>query len=183
MLSVGSVATPSNSNLSSEGLLDWAHWGLTSASSYNHKSGVTPLISNFTVIGSGPVQNYTNNPNTYSWTGGTPTASINSTTNAVYITGPNNGFQITLPAGTTQRILKVYVGLWSAGGKFEAALSDNSAPGYVDTSLVNSTGTINRVYTLNYNAASAGQTITIKWTVNQTFNAWSNVTLQAATCQ
>jgi hypothetical protein len=34
---------------------------------------------------------------------------------------------------------------------------------------------------LNYQAASGGQTLTVKWTVNQTFNNWSNVTLQAAT--
>ena len=54
-------------------------------------------------------------------------------------------------------------------------------PVFTDTSLTNSSGTTNRVYTLNYKAASAGQTLTVKWTVNATFNAWSNVTLQAAT--
>jgi hypothetical protein len=77
----------------------------------------------------------------------------------------------------------MYVGLWAAGGRLEASLSDGSAPVFLDTSLLNSSATTNAVYTLNYKAASAGQTLTIKWTVNTIFNAWSNVTLQGATLQ
>jgi hypothetical protein len=34
---------------------------------------------------------------------------------------------------------------------------------------------------LNYRAGSNGQTLTIKWTINATFNTYGNVTLQAAT--
>ena len=95
--------------------------------------------------------------------------------------GLNNGFQITAPADTTPRILRVYVGVSQAGGRFEASLSDGSAPNYLDISLVNATSTTNAFYTLAYNAASAGQTVTIKWTANQSFNQFGNVTLQAAT--
>ncbi|MCE7963625.1 MAG: hypothetical protein DYH05_14205, partial [Acidobacteria bacterium ACB1] len=42
-------------------------------------------------------------------------------------------------------------------------------------------GTTNAVYTLNYQAGSPGQTLTVKWYVNAIFNQWSNVTLQGAT--
>ena len=75
----------------------------------------------------------------------------------------------------------MYVGLWASGGRFEASLSDGSAPVYIDTSLSSSNTTSNAVYTLNFKAGSTGQTLTIKWTVNTIFNAWSNVTLQGAT--
>ena len=44
-------------------------------------------------------------------------------------------------------------------GDFEASLSDGSAPVFVDTSLTNSSGTSNRVYTLGYRAASV-----VNWT-------------------
>jgi len=38
------------------------------------------------------------------------------------------------------------------------------------------------VYTLTYRAASSGQTLTVKWTVETMHEAqWGNVTLQAAT--
>ena len=180
LLSVG-TGTPANVNLTTEGTADWAHWGLTSVNSFNHKNGVTQQISNFTKIGSGTVQRYTNNPNSYTWTSGTPTATATNTLTGVYVTGVNNGYQITVPADTTQKTLRVYVGLWSAGGRFEANLSDGSAPVYLDTSLVNSSGTSNRVYTINYQAGSAGQTLTVKWTANTVANSFSNITLQAAT--
>ena len=174
---------PTNVNLSTGGTVDWAHWGYSSPTTFNHKNGVTQQISNYTVLGTGPIQRYTNNPNFYSWTGGTPNNSVNNTPTGVYVIGLNNGFQITVPANTTARTLKVYVGLWAAGGKFEASLSDGSATAYLDTSLMDSTTTSNVVYTLNYKAASAGRTLTIKWTVNSIFNNWSNVTLQGATLQ
>jgi murein DD-endopeptidase MepM/ murein hydrolase activator NlpD len=173
--------TPANVNLTTEGTSDWAHWGLSSPASFNHKSVVTQQISNFTPLGAGTIQRYTNNPNLYTWTGGTPTASTTNTASGVYVIGANNGYQITLPADTTQRTLKLYVGLWAAGGKFEASLSDGSAPTFTDTSLISSNSTVNGVYSLSYRAGASGQILTVKWTVNTTFNQWSNVTLQAAT--
>ncbi|MCM3874547.1 MAG: peptidoglycan DD-metalloendopeptidase family protein [Pyrinomonadaceae bacterium] len=181
LLSVTFASTPVSKNLSTEGTTDWAHWGLTTASSLNHKNGAVQQISNYTSIGSGTVQRYTNNTNSFSWTGGTPTASTNNTTTGIYIIGLGNGFQVTLPAETTTRVLRLYVGLWAAQGRLEVSLSDGSAPVYIDTSLINSTSTSNRFYTLNYRAGSAGQILTVKWTVAGTFNSWSNVTLQAAT--
>jgi hypothetical protein len=168
-------------SLSTEGILDWSHWGLSSATGFNHKGGITQQISNYSLIGSGSVLQYSNNPNSFSWTGGTPTASASGVASGLWNFGASNGFQVTVPAGTTARTLKLYVGLWAAGGRLEASLSDGSAPVFTDTSLTNSSGTTNRVYTLNYKAASAGQTLTVKWTVNATFNTYGNVTLQAAT--
>ncbi len=179
-LSASSAATPTNVDLPLEGTADWVHWGLNSPTSFDHKSGALSQISDYTVLGSGTIQRYANNISYYSWTGGTPTASTSNTATGVYVKGLNNGFQITAPAGTALQTLKVYVGVWAAGGRFEASLSDGSVPVYVDTALLDPTTTSNRVYTINYQAASPGQTITIKWTVDTVFNQWSNVTLQGA---
>ena len=167
-------------DLSVEGTTDWAHWGL-SGTSFNHKAGVTSQISDFTQIGNRQAQQFTNNTTLYAWTGGTPTASASNVSTGLWMRGLNNGYQVTVAADTIPRTLKMYVGLWAAGGRFEASLSDGSAPVYIDASQVNPTVTTNLVYTLTYQAASAGQTLTVKWTANQVFNNWSNVTLQAAT--
>lgn len=180
LLFVSQTSTPVNVNLTTEGMLDWAHWGLTTPTSFNHKSGVTQQITNYTSVGSGVIERYTNNPNFYSWNDGTPNVTTNNTSTGVYVIGLNNGFQLTFPADTTQRTLKLYIGLWSAKGKLEATLSDGSISPYIDTSLVNSSGTSNAVYTLNYQAGNNGQTLTVRWTVNEVFNQFSNVTLQAA---
>ncbi len=180
--SLGAAAT--SVNLASEGTTDWAHWGLVDANSFNHKNGATTQIGSITKIGSGDQNRFDDNNVSYSWTGGTPTASATNTTTGIWTNGSGNGFQFTVPADTTQRTLKVYVGLWRARGKLEATLSDGSAPAYINTGLSNSSDTSNGVYTITYKAASAGQTLTIKYTVDQAFDAqWGNVTLQAATLQ
>ncbi len=117
-------------------------------------------------LGGGTAGRYDTNPNGYSWTDGTPTARVTNSPTGLYINGLNKGFQITVPADdTTSRTVKVYVGVWGAQGKLEAALSDSSASPYVDTSVTDPGGSsdgIARVYSLTYRAASANQTLTVK---------------------
>jgi hypothetical protein len=180
----GSLATPSGpANLSTEGIVDWAHWGLSDPFSFNHKSGVSQQISNFTLIGNSGVNRYLRDPNTYSWTGGTPTASALNSPNGVWTLGAGNGFQITVPASTTSRTLKLYVSASTAQGRLEASLSGGGAPVYTDTSLVHTGSGANTqgVYTINFRAASSGQTLTIRWTILNSSGPYGNVTMQAAT--
>ncbi len=180
IVSATSGNTPTNVNLTAEGTADWAHWGLDSAGAFNRKNAAPQQISNFTQIGTGTILRYTNNPNGYTWTDGAPSGTATNTPNAVYVIGANNGFQITVPSDTNQRTLKMYVGLWSAGGTMEVTSSDGSSTTFVDTSLSNPGATSNRVYTVTYQGTSSGQTLTVKWTANTVFNVNGNVTLQAA---
>jgi hypothetical protein len=181
VISGNSSSTPANVNLTMEGTSAWTHWGLNNETSFNYKNGATEQISNYTAIGSGTAYQYTNNSTSYSWNDGAPSAIATNTTAGIFVIGLNNGFQITVPADTTPRTVKLYVGLWLAGGRFEAALSDGSTSPYVDTTLVNQTGGSNAVYTLNYRAGSNGQTLILRWIAGTTFDYWGNVTLQAAT--
>lgn len=178
-----SPAPPAPADLTSEGLADWAHWGLGSPTSFDHKGGVTQKISNFSLVNAASSSRLTDNPTTFTWTDGTPAASATNTQTGVFVSGAaGTGFQFTAPADTNVRTLKVYVGLWYAQGKLEASLSDASALAYVDTSLSSNTGTKNGVYTINYKAASAGQTLTVRYTLLNNFNSpYGNVTLEAAT--
>ena len=176
----GSQTTPvGTQNLSTLGTDDWAHWGLTLASSYNHKSGAGGTISNFSTVGGGSAIRYTNNPNGFTWTGGTPTPTATATTNAVFVAGLNQGFTFTAPADLKTRTLVVYAGVFNSGSKLVAHLSDNSAPDYVDTSLVVlSAAAKSGMYTLTYKAGSAGQTLTVTYT--QVSGSAGNITLQGA---
>jgi len=175
-------------DLTSEGPLDWVHWGLYTETSLDRKATVSPLISDFTRIdasnGYSYVYQFADNYNGYGWSDGIPTQSVTNTTTGVWAYGVptiGSGFQITAPADTTLRTLKVYVGAFGAKGTFEASLSDNSAPAYSSSSLVNMMGNgPSGVFSINYAAQSAGQTLTSKWTLSQGFRADANVTLQAA---
>ena len=178
----GSISTPSGTrSLTTEGTLDWAHWGLSSGASYDHKA-TAPQISNALAVAS--AAQYTNNSVGFSWTDGSPTVSATGTTTGVYREGVGQGFQLTAPADLISRTLRVYVGAWRAQARMIAHLSDGSAPDYSDSTLTNNAGkTTLQEYTFTYNAASPGQTLTITFTeASQTTSTDSgNVALQSAT--
>lgn len=180
LLTAANALSPASVNLTTEGSADWTQWGLSNATTVNRKSGVPPQISNYTKIGSGSVAKFDGNSVSYSWNDGAPTNSASSDS-AVYIMGLNRGFELDIPADTTQRTLKLYVGVYAGQGRFEASLSDASAPPVIDTSVSDQTDTTNVVYTINFKAASGGQNLKVRWTANAVFNTWGNVTLQAAT--
>ena len=178
----GSVATPSGTqNLTTLGTGDWAHWGITAATSFDHKAGVTSQISNYTMVGASAASRYTDNGFGYTWTGGTPTASATNTTTGVYVAGVGNGFRITAPADTTQRTLTVYVDAYHAQGKMVAHLSDTSSPDYTDSTLNSVGNTLQGAYTFIYKAASSGQTLSVTFTNLVTNVSDGNIALQAAT--
>ncbi|MFL5664344.1 MAG: hypothetical protein ACJ8BW_23820, partial [Ktedonobacteraceae bacterium] len=179
---VGVTGTPASTvNLTTEGTGDWAHWGLTTTTSFDHKKSVSQQISNYTLIGNTAIHQYHTNPNGYTWTNGTPTASATNTPTGIWVNNVGNGFKITVPADTTSRTLKVYVGIWKSQGSFTASLSDNSAPGFTDATLANTGGASIAVYALTYKAASAGQKLTVTFTVLASYVSTGNVTLQSAT--
>ena len=193
------IATGSNVNLTAEGKLDWAQWGLYTATSLNRKASVTPQISNFTLVGPGydyqTAYQYANNANGYTWYDGAPVTSVTNTTTGVWayqydlagFSDPlGSGFQLTVPADTAQKTLLVYVGAYAAEGKFTATLSDGSAPEFTNASnaTVNNLGNgPGGVFAINFAADSSNQTLTVTWTLvrvnGNPINA-PNVTLQAA---
>ncbi|MGH9646297.1 MAG: DUF5074 domain-containing protein [Bryobacteraceae bacterium] len=175
----GTWSTPSGTqNLTTLGSSDWAHWGMNSSISFNHKATGSSQISNYAVMNGEPgsVASFSGVPAGYKWTDGTPTSAVALTTTGVYIGGAGKGFRISVPVDAAPRAITVFVGVYGTQGRLVAHLSDNSAADFVDTSL-NSSGSAQRAYTITYQAASAGQTLTITFT-----NAGSggNVNLQAA---
>src|SRR5207245_1767776 len=50
----GAETAPTNAiDLAAEGSADWAHWGLFSDTSFDHKAGVTQQINDYSLIGGG----------------------------------------------------------------------------------------------------------------------------------
>lgn len=186
-LSQTNAAPPTPVALSTEGTVDWAHWGTSTASlTPVHKSGVTQQISNATTLGGGTVTRTTTGVPSYSWTGGTPTASSAGTTTAIRNGAAlNRGFRITVPANNTNlRTLKLYVGAMNTTGKLTASLSDGSATTITDTTVTSSSTTTptNRVFTIPFRSAAASATLTVEWVQNTSSTAsTSSVWLHSAT--
>lgn len=174
--------SPAQVNLTTEGTIDWAHWGLAPEASFNHKAGASQNISDFTVVGSHAIRSYSNNVTRYSWSDGAPVPAAADSPTGVFTIGQDCGFVLLAPADTTPRRLKLYVGGYGVQANFQCWLSDFSAPAYTDGSMSNIFGDSYVVYTLDYAAASAGQSLLVQYRVGTLFDSeFGNVTLQAAT--
>jgi hypothetical protein len=159
-------------NLTTEGTADWVHWG---DGALNRKSGVIAQLSTYSVVGSGAVNTYGNDPRGISWSDGAPTATVTADTKGVYIAGTGKGFSFTAPASTTTQVLTVHVGGYNSGGTLTASLGDGSAPNFVNTTAT-AAGQYDANYTLTYTAGST-TTLTVKWVMS---SGTGNVTIDAA---
>jgi hypothetical protein len=154
-----STATPIDQTA---GTLDWAHWGLSSATSFDHKSGGS-AIANFVNVTGSTVGQLGTYPIGFSWSGGTPTATASDTHTGVYTQGTGAGFRLVVPADTTQRTLELYGGGQAATVQVTAHLGDGSAPD-VTQSTMDAVNQFQRIVTVTYRAASSC-TLTVEWTV------------------
>jgi hypothetical protein len=162
-----SVVADGTIDLTAEGTLDWAHWGFSSAASFEHKL-TGSAIGNATVVGTGVQLQITAVSLAATWADGTPdmtstTASGTATATGTGVHAPG-GLSFVVPAGVAPRTLRVYVGVKAANGRFDAVLSGIVATSYTNTQSAASNAVVHLVYDIVYNAASDGQTLTITWT-------------------
>ena len=179
---------PYNLDLTAEGTTDWAHWGLDSPASFNHKSAVAQQIPNLVLLNASATDltNYNDSWFTaYAWSDGTPTAEVYGSATGVLLSVTNNpltGFQLTVPATNRPRCLKVHVGLLFAQGKLDARLSDFSALPYSDASVFQPDDYGDAVYTLTFASPNPGANLIVTWTPAIVFNPfYADLRWQAAT--
>ncbi len=175
-LSVSVTTATGSVNLSDEGVTDWVHWGLTGVNGVTRKAGVSGQIGALGRLG-GSAERFENTARlAYRWSNGAPTASA-FTQSGLRIKGVSKGFELSMPADTIARTLTLYVGGYQAHGRFEARLSDNSAPEYKAVFGHLQTFFDRRV-TLTYRAGSGGKRLTVRYTQAVT---GESVSIQAAT--
>jgi hypothetical protein len=131
---VSRTAIPNGStiDLTSEGIIDWKHWGFGGVAGVDRKATGGGLISDYISIGPGIPASSTP-PVTYIWSDGTPNTSA-SHTGGIKAVGAGNGFEITVPAASYERVLNLYNTLNSATMHFEASMNDGSAYAYSNDS-------------------------------------------------
>lgn len=179
LIKIAPITQSTSVNLAASGATDFAHWGTSTASlTADRKSGVN-LISDPVQIG-GTLARVTTGVPSYSWTGGAPTASSSGTRTAINVGGAiGRGFQFTVPAlHTQQRELKLYVGVTNTSGNLGLGINDGTAS-VTDTTVSQSSGTRNVVFTIRFRANSAGKNLTVTWTQNTSASS-GRVSLQSA---
>jgi len=168
---------PFNNNLTTEGSLDWMHFGRTTASTINRKSGITPLLT-YTQLSASPSKfdhNVTVRP-THAWSDGAPQAVEAGDAGGIFFSSLNSGYTFTAPADTQTRTLKLHLGGWNSTGEVAISLSDSSAAPV--TLNLGGASVYHHLVTITYSAASAAQTLTV---IHRQTSAGGNVALQSAT--
>ena len=171
------TTTATSFDLSAEGDLDWAHWGNYIVTDFDHRAGVTSQISNYTPVGTGSYGQYSDDVTQCSWVDGSVDQAETDLSSGIWASGDDTGYQLTIPASTTPRVLHLYIGSWNKSGTLELSLSDSSAASV--TNIIPNTST-HRV-TVTFAANSAGQTLTVNYHCNPDGLSYGNVTLIAAT--
>ncbi len=186
-----SEPAPAKVNLTTEGPLDWIHWGLSGNDSVTRKSTGGSKLGDLVEIGKG-FRNTTSGCGVeMSWNDGAPTQSTDSSRTGLWWNGVNHGYSFTAPADSQEHVLKIYVGgIEGAHGKLTAHLSDSSAPDYVSDTWDGNAGqghwaavpgSFYAMYTLQYRAASQGQNLTVNWTlIDEPNRSRGQARLQAA---
>jgi IPT/TIG domain len=176
LLQLSTSDTPLQVNLSSAQVLDWIHWGRISTTVPDRKDGITPLISDYTAF-NGAQPSASSGNIAFSWSDGNHPSVVSESTEDIETFSTASGFQLTVPADTTLKTLNIYAEIFFGQGILHASLSDGSAVNITDQSVTDS-DIGNKVYSIDFRAASAGQTLTV--TFSGTASS-GGVGLQAAT--
>jgi hypothetical protein len=172
---IGASAAPIyHTDLTQEGTLDWAAWGLLTDNSFSSKNGGTNDLVDFTDIGTVTRVRSTGNPVTFSWTDGSPTGgpheTADHTATRVRFTGADvdEGLRLSVPAGVEDKILKIYLGAYSHKGKVTVSLLNDSGVTPYTVSLDNPDDIQGAwVVTILFGASADGDTLQVDYTVEE----------------
>ncbi|HVP51612.1 MAG TPA: putative Ig domain-containing protein, partial [Terriglobales bacterium] len=162
VLQLGVDNTPVTVNLTSSPTLDWVVWGADGTTTAATRKAGTPIISDFSPVNTANVYGDTYGDILYSWNNGTPIVTGTGIGAEVSTWDLNGGFQITVPADTTVKTLKLYAGFKNSA-ELDISISDGSSPS-VNTPLSAASASpyVEQMYSIDFRAASDGQTLTIR---------------------
>ncbi|RZT16710.1 hypothetical protein EV649_4243 [Kribbella sp. VKM Ac-2569] len=176
------TAAPVAMNLTAEGVDDWLH---LDGSTVNRRAGVpdsTPRLAVANRQTGAAIGSQSDNPVSYSWTNGTPTASQPGTRHGgiFFADGANTdvdltdpyGYDLTVPAAAERRTLRFVSGVWRASAKISVYV--NGAPAFVNTDLVSTDPSVTRLFELNL---APGDSARISAQLTRKTHASGNVTL------
>jgi hypothetical protein len=147
---------------------DWASWNTVPAAV--HKATGGGLISALSPIGTGGpglITSYAGSTIGVTWNAGDGSSAPPPSPPGFYFAGAavsalGGGLQLTVPADTTPRTLRIYARTFASTGQITVTLSDGSSPAYVDTSfnafppIAGLPGVVDGIYTITYVAQAAG---------------------------
>jgi hypothetical protein len=177
-ITIATGGVPPTVDLTAEGTRDWVHWGEDGTFSLErNKNGGFAILEGTPTA---PRFRHALSPSRFAWTGGDPVDHSDGTPTGIRTCGAGNAFTISAPAATSNRTLRLYLGVVSAKGVLQARLSAGAATS--SAAVEQRDGQFHGVvYTITYRAPKAAK-INLTWTTAQAFgNGCGGVALEAAT--
>ncbi|MEV6417842.1 sugar-binding protein [Kribbella sp. NPDC051718] len=161
------TAPPVSMDLTGEGPSDWLH---LDGSTINRSTGVPAGTARLAVANrqaGAAIGAQNDNPVTYSWTNGTPTATQAGTRQGgiffadganvgVDLTGPY-GYDLTVPAAASGRAVRFVSGAWRAAATVSVYLNGATTPSFVSSDLVSTNDAVTRLYELTIGAGDSAR--------------------------
>jgi hypothetical protein len=172
------AAVPSLVDLSTEGSRDWVHWGEQSTFSLERdKNGKFAILEGSPTA---PRFRHGLSPQKFSWQGGSPVDHSDGTPTGIRTCGKGNGFTLSVPATTSGRTLRLYLGVLGGRGRLDAKLSTGG--GTTSATLEQRANSLlTSVFVVTYRAPKDGR-LNLNWVTDTAFNSdCGGVALEAAT--
>ncbi len=148
----------------SAGTLDWAHWGLVTKDSWDHKSGGTFFTGRGTTKGG--FNTYGSYPVSWTWSGGTPTASMPGpigTLTGIFVGNKDEGFTFDVALTTTERTLVTWLARNGTTTSVKVSSSDAGiAPFTTTISASGASGNVPATLTCLVRGASTSSKVTVE---------------------
>ncbi|WP_367651759.1 hypothetical protein [Curtobacterium sp. MCPF17_052] len=151
--------TPQRIDLTAAGTSDWLHLDGATVDRSRDGDGSLGVVDRDPA---GTIKQQGDNPTTYSWTNGVPTATQDGTRTGGVFLAPGDdatkpsGWDLTVRADRAPRTLQFVAGVWQASARLSVTLDDTAEPVLTDTGLTAGGSAVSHLYTLTIPAGGRG---------------------------
>jgi hypothetical protein len=186
-------ASPGPIDLTEEGTLDWT-FGVEEGEGIIIRKdigtpliGITPITDNPNPDGDTGSDDilWTDNTaygNPFSWTDGTPEPTGTNEENSWWMAGVGNGFEITAPVSSSERVLSFYAGIWYSTMGLTVSIDGEVLANLTSTDRIldAADGNVDQ-YTVTY-SGTEGSVLKVEWLIlEDPADVWGNGPLRAVT--
>ncbi|SHJ13838.1 Fibronectin type III domain-containing protein [Clostridium cavendishii DSM 21758] len=175
-------------DLTKEGTLDWIRAGKVQNIRVERKANTKNYIT-LDSLQKNAISIFKDSPINFIWSDGTNETKCDESRYGLVFNGEDkslegkgDGYLLTVPADTKERVLRIYTSVYKAKASISAYLSDNSAEIKID-SLENKAKSEYKVFEIRYKAKNDGQKLYVKSTIDEKYISSGNNTFIAATLQ
>lgn len=171
--------TPQRLDLTAAGTSDWLHLDGATVDRSRDGDGSLGVVDRDPA---GTIKQQGDNPTTYSWTNGVPTATQDGTRTGGVFLAPGDdatkpsGWDLTVRADRAPRTLQFVAGVWQASARLSVTLDDTAEPVLTDTGLTAGGSAVSHLYTLTIPAGAAAR-VSAQLTATTESGGNGNVTL------